>query len=172
MKKKILKVIIPCFVFLLLGCELNNTPTSKVEEMLSNYQMVSDDISVNEKVAFFSNSDTLTDNQTGEYRKIIEKQYKSLSYDVKDETIDGDEADVEVQIEVLDYKKILEEYNKDASTSTIGVENYHNGLIEELKDASDKVTYTIVFHVIKDDSGSWQLESLDSSEEQKLLGIY
>ena len=48
MKNKV-KIILPFLFFLLLfGCNLNNTPTSKVEEKLSNYQML--DKSINDNI--------------------------------------------------------------------------------------------------------------------------
>jgi len=171
--KKILKFILPCLIiFVLLGCELNNTPTSKVEEKLSNYQMISNNININDKVQLLTDGDNLTESQIGEYKSIIEKQYKNLAYNVKDETLDGESSVVEVQIEVADFKSAIEELNREVDKNVIGVEQYNERKIEKLKASKDKVTYTISFRVSKDIDGNWNLEELDSTEEQKLLGIY
>lgn len=172
MRKKI-KFILPCFIiFLLMGCNLNNTPTSKVEERLSFYQMLDSSINLNDSIALFTNGDNLTESQKGEYEKIIKKQYKSLSYDVKEEMVDGDSATVTVQIEVLDYKKLDEELDNEINRVDVGVEQYHNQRIEKFKDAKERIAYTIEFRVQKDNNGDWKLLSLDSTEEEKILGIY
>lgn len=164
--KNIFKFILPCLIiFILVGCDLNNTPTSKVEEKLSNYQMLDSSIDVNEKISFFANGDNLTDVQIEKYRKIIEKQYKTMSYNIKNETIDGDSAVVEVQIEVLDYTTVIERLDND-------IEKYHNDRINKLNDVKDKITYTIEFSVTKNVDGDWKLDDLSSVYEQKILGIY
>ena len=171
--KKILKIILPCLIiFILMGCDLNNTPTSKVEEGLSDYQMVSNNININEKVQLLTDGDTLTDEQALEYRNIIEKQYKNLAYNVKDETVDGDSAVVSVQIEVANFKDAIEDLNREVDKTIIGVEQYNDRKIEKLKDVKDKVTYTIEFDVYKGKDGNWNLEQFGSMEEQKLLGLY
>lgn len=172
MKKK-LKLIIPCLIiFILMGCNLNNTPTSKVEERLSQYQMMDKSIDTEDRLELFTNSDELTENQKKEYEKIIKKQYQSLSYDVKEEMIDGDTATVTVSIKVIDYKKLDEELNRETDGANITVEQYHTSRIDKFKEAKDKVNYTIDFLLTKDSNGTWNLNDLDSTIEEKLLGIY
>lgn len=165
--------MLPCLViFVLFGCDLNNTPTSKVEELLSMYQMVDDDIDMDDRVQLLTNVDDLTEMQLDEYHSIVEKQYKSLSYNVKDETVDGDAATVEVQIEVMDYKSAIEKLDSEIDSTTVGITEYNDKKIEVLKAVKDKVTYTILFHVNKNDDGNWELVPLVFTEQQKLLGAY
>ena len=96
MKKIILILLIT--IVTLTGCELNNNPNSKVEELLGKYQMLDDSINV---TSYPISKSTTLDNDTEEkYRKIIEKQYKNLSYELKDEETDGDTATVTAEIEV------------------------------------------------------------------------
>ena len=38
------KLLVILSVFLLVGCELNNTPTKKIEQFLSNYQILHKDV--------------------------------------------------------------------------------------------------------------------------------
>ena len=45
----------------------------------------------------------MTEEQKKEYKSLIEKQYQNLSYKIKNEEIVGNNATVEVEIEVLDY---------------------------------------------------------------------
>ena len=51
----------------------------------------------------------MTTEQKERYRNILKKQYQHLSYEIKDETVDGDTAVVEVEIEVYDYNKIIQD---------------------------------------------------------------
>ena len=78
--KKILSLFI--FLLLLVGCSLSNSPTSKVEDLLTKYQMLDKDIK--DGIEEVVNEETLTSNQKERYRKIIEKQYKNLTYQVKE----------------------------------------------------------------------------------------
>lgn len=101
MKKKILMIIL-CFV-VLVGCELSNNPTSKTEAFLLDYQMLKDNISIN-YTDLIEDTNVSTDIKEG-YKDLIKKQYRNLSYEIKEEIIDGDIATVTTEIKVMDYKK-------------------------------------------------------------------
>ena len=117
MNLKIIKIILPVIlVIFLMGCELGNTPTSKVEEMLSKYQTLDKDI--DEDMDKVLDNYELSEEQRDRYRKILERQYKNLVYDVKKETKDGDMATVEVEIEVMDYKKVIDRVESEYSGSS------------------------------------------------------
>ena len=168
MKKIILLVV---FLLLLVGCSLSNTPTSKVEDLLMKYQTLDNDIKngINSVI----NEETLTSIQKDRYRDLIEKQYKGLSYEVTDERYDGDIATITVEIEVLDYKKAINEVstyylNKEDYT----VEEYNDAKLDALEGVKDKVLYTIDFIVVKDKNGNWNLSSLDNETIKKILGMY
>ena len=100
MKKKLLIVLLA--IFLLFGCSMSNTPTSKVDELLMKYQKLDNDIKtgINDVI----NSENFTEDHAARYRELLNKQYKNLTYEVKNEIIDGDNSTVTVQIEVVDYK--------------------------------------------------------------------
>ena len=168
-----MKKIILMFVFLLLlvGCSLSNTPTSKVEDLLSKYQMLDSDIS--EGIDDILEEETLTSEQRDRYRKLIEKQYKNLTYEIKDEKIDGNIAIITTEIEVLDYKKIVNETNNTyQGRNDYTVEEYNNTKLDALEAAKEKVTYTIDFDVKKDNDGNWELLSLDNETIKKIQGMY
>ena len=101
-----MKKIVSLFIFLLLlvGCSLSNSPTSKVEELLNKYQTLDSDIKSG--IDDVLKEENLNDSQKERYRKVIEKQYRNLAYEIKDERIDGDTATITVEIEVIDYKKL------------------------------------------------------------------
>lgn len=163
--KKIFLINIIFLSILLAGCSIANTPTAKVEELLGNYQRLDKNIKIN----YYDLSDTrdLSSTNQDEYNKLIRDQYQSLSYEIKEETIDGNNATVTTSIKVTDFKKIINKYNKNEYST----EEYHNLIIEDLKKAKDKVTYTIDFTLIKDNEGNWQVDDLTNEMREKILGI-
>lgn len=168
-----MKKIILVFTFLLLlvGCSLSNSPTSKVEDLLTKYQTLDKDIE--EGINNVIGEETLTDNQRERYRNLIEKQYKNLSYEVKDERYDGDNATITVEIEVLDYKKAINEVSSAyLQREDYTVEEYNNAKLDALEKVKDNVLYTIDFDVSKDSNGNWRLSSLSNETIKKILGMY
>ena len=169
--KKVLFFMIISLSFLS-GCSLMmNTPTKKVEELLAKYQSVDDDVKtdINSTV----NSQTLTATQQTNYYNIIEKQFKNLTYTVKDEKVDGDTAKVEVEIEVVDYKKVLDALDQEYANRTDWTDiQYTDEKINRLNDANEKVKYTLEINVTKDESGSWTEPSLTDTDRKKILGMY
>lgn len=164
-------ILVSIFLLLLVGCSLSNTPTSKVEDLLSKYQTLDKDIEngINEVVG----EETLTGNQANRYRDLIEKQYKNLSYEVKDEKYDGDSATITVEIEVLDYKKAINEVSTSyLQRDNYTVEEYNDAKLSALEEVKDKVLYTIDFEVNKDSNGNWRLASLSNETIKKILGMY
>ena len=164
MKKRIL-LLISIFIFIIVGCELNNNPTSKIEELLGKYQGLDKNIEYNENNLI--NTKNLSKDIIDEYKEIIKKQYRNLVYEIKEETIDGENAIVTVEIEVLDYKKVLDKND----ITNITVEE-HKQIIKELKKEKDKITYTIDFTTTKDKNGNWHINPLTEEQKQKLLGNY
>lgn len=167
--KKILILGVTLFtlLFVLVGCSLSNTPTSKVEDLFTKYQRLDDDIKG--EIDELLNTETLTNEQKDRYRKVIEDQYKNLTYEIKDEKIDGDTAIVTVQIEVLDYRKAISELN---TSGNFDVLEYNDKKIDILEKVKDKVTYTLEIQVIKDNDGNWKLADLPSNDIKKIQGMY
>lgn len=168
-----MKKIVSLFIFLLLlvGCSLSNSPTSRVEDLLNKYQTLDSDISsgINDVLK----EENLNDSQKDRYRKVIEKQYKGLTYQIKDERIDGKNAIISTEIEVMDYKKVINETNSYyQSINDYTVEDYNNTKLDKLEKAKDKVKYTIDFEVKKDKNGNWKLSSLSNEAIKKIQGMY
>ena len=148
-------IIIP--IISLTACHLANTPTSIVEDYLTKYQKL--DKEVEKEINDVVENSTVDDSEKERYKKIIKIGYQNLTYKIKDEKIDGNLATVEVQIEVLDYKKIVN--NSDITTR-----------IDDLEKASETINYTINFELSKDDSGNWILNPPSSSDIKKIQGMY
>ena len=231
-----MKKLILCFscimaIVLLSGCSMDNTPTKKVENFLDNYK--NQDETVIEQLKEMVDSDSLMDDdQKTTYSDIMKKQYQDLTYEIKDEVINGETATVTAEIEVYDYYKInkdAEEYYKnnpdefkdntsdnDDAVETIAEETkdkvedaagsvkdaakdavdsakdavsdakdktedaaddiasdakYVEYRLEKLKDAKDRVKYTIDFTLTKVD-GKWTLNEIDDITRQKIHGLY
>lgn len=210
-----MKKILLCFsciiaIVLLSGCSMDNTPTKKVEKFLDNYK--NQDETVLTQLKEMVDSDTLMDEtQKTTYSDIMKKQYKDLTYDIKDEVIDGDTATVTAEIEVYDYYKINQDAQtyydnnpnefkddnndnnnglagdivegaedavdavtdkaEDAVDAVTGDSKFVEYRLGKLKDAKDRVKYTIDFTLTKVDN-VWTLNDIDDTTRQKIHGLY
>ena len=179
MKKLAIGLII-CLLTLT-GCENNlmNTPTKRVETLLNNYVTLDKKVLDDLDETLLSET-IMTNGQKDTYREIIKKQYQNLSYKIKDETIDGDKAQVEVEIEVYNYKKIIDDVNNYLTnnqneflneTGGVNLEKFNDYKLKELKNAKDKVTYTLTLFLTKKDN-KWMLNDLTDTDISKIHGMY
>lgn len=175
------KIITLLSIILLTGCttlDISNTPTKKVEEFLNKYQILDEEI-LNELDNVIEEKTKLNSENKEEYRELIKKQYKDMQYTIKEETIDGDEAKVTAQIIVKDFTKIIndaENYKRENmkefyENNTYNDNLYKKYLLDKLKDAKDRVTYTLEF-TLKKENTKWRLDPITEEIEDKILGIY
>lgn len=153
---------------MLVGCAMGNSPTSRVEDLFTKYQKLDEDISMG--IDNVVNQQDLTEDHKKRYRKLLEQQYKNLSYEIKDELVDGDNATVLVEIEVLDYKKAISDLTFDSDNYT--KESYDEEKLGRLEKTQDKVKYTLEIKVKKDNDGNWKVESLTQEQIKKIQGMY
>ena len=166
MKKKLFLLVV--ISFLLVGCSMANTPTSIVESLFSKYQKMDDDI--NSGIDSILNEQNLTDMHKERYRKLLEKQYRNLSYEIKDETIDGDNATVVVEIEVIDYHNAISDLVFDSNI--YNKESFDEEKLNRLESTNNKVTYTLELTLTKDTDGNWRLNALTNEQIKKIQGMY
>lgn len=145
-----------------------NTPTSKVEDLFTKYQKLDEDISSG--IDSVITEQNLTVEHEDRYRKLLEKQYQNLSYEIKDELIDGNTATVLVEIEVTDYKKAINDLTFDSTIYT--KETYDEEKLTRLESAKDKVNYTLEIKLTKDEDGTWNLDALTNEQIKKIQGMY
>lgn len=167
--RKIISIFI--FLILLVGCSLSNSPTSLVEELLSKYQRFDSDIESG--ISNVLDDENLTSTQKERYKKLLENQYRNLSYEIKDERIDGDVATISTEIKVINYKKAINDtYNYYQGKNDYTLEEYNDTKLDNLEKEKEKVTYTIDFDVKKDKDGNWKISSLSNEAIKKIQGMY
>ena len=163
-------------VIVLTGCEkgnLMNTPTKKVEMFFANYQSLDDEV-IRQLDKIVAEEENFNTENRADYKELMKKHYQNLTYDVKDEKIDGDTATVSVEIEVTDYTKTIKETEqyladhpeefkdeKGIYDSSLFM-NYH---LKKLKETKDKVKYTLDLTFSKVDD-EWKLDSINDLDER------
>ena len=168
-------------ILILTGCSLtnmDNTPTKKVEAYLNNYQTLDSNV-LSSIDSIVVDEELYTNDQKTTYRDILKKHYQDLVYKIKEETINGDKATVEVEIEVNDYTKALKEASEYRNThesefldnDVFDESKFNDYKLELLKSNKERVKYTIYFSLTKIDD-EWVLDDLTQTEQEKLLGIY
>ena len=178
--KKIISILL--LVLIISGCsfkDIDNTPTKQVEKYLNNYQTLDSKV-LSELDSIVDLETTFNDEQKKSYRDILKKHYQDLVYKIKEETINGDRATVEVEIEVNDYTKVLkgvnaykelnesEFYDDTGEYSELKFNDYK---LKKLKENKEKVKYTIYFS-LRNQNNKWMLDNLTDTEQEKILGIY
>lgn len=174
------KIVMLLGVLLIItGCnDMMNTPTKRVEEYLGKYQIL-DSTVLTELDSVVDNS-SYSESYKEEYKELMIKQYQNLSYKIKSENVDGDQASVIVEIEVFDYNNALneaadyiddheDEFQSDEDeTSAEKIDHYK---INAMKNVTDKANYTITFNLVKDNK-KWVLEKISDEDLLKIHGLY
>lgn len=176
--KKIIYIL--TILFFITGCgNINNTPTRQVEELFNKYQTLDKEV-LNDLDQVIGREKKFNEEQSNKYRDLIKKQYKNLTYKIKEETVDGDTAVVTTEITVLNLGKIkneVEDYKNNHieefadEDGNYSEDKYINYLLLNLKEAKEKVKYTIDIRLTKIDK-KWKIDGIDSDTEDKILGIY
>lgn len=202
MKKRII-IFLALLVLFVTGCgnDNMNTPTAKVEDFLGKYQAMDSDV-LTQLDKVISNDETMDDDQKKDYKTLMEKQYQNLSYKIKDEEIDGDEASVLVEIEVFDYANSINEsreYYKehrdefdDEKIGNDGADTDNDGKDEEgevvggaVDTLSSFITYKIkqlmdvtdkakyeITFQLNKEDGKWVMEDITDVDRQKIHGLF
>ena len=170
--KKIFCILLSFFI--LTGCgKMNNTPTKKVEALLSKYQSNDSEV-MNDLDNVLLMDSNFTDDERNDYKEFMKKHYQDMTYKVKNESIDGDSASVEVEITVRNYSNVINEANNYRlnNASEFDENNtFASYRLDKLKDVTDTEIYTIVFTLTKTND-EWQVNPLSSDDESKLNGLY
>ena len=166
------KLLIVLILLLFTGCtlkDIDNTPTKQVETFLNNYQTLDKKV-LKDLDLVIAKQNNFNNEQKERYRKILKKHYQNLTYEIKDETVNGNRANVEVEIEVTDFYKALKELKNNSEITNN--EDYINKQLDLLENAKDTVKYTLNLTLTKNKNGDWILDDINDIEEKKILGTY
>lgn len=173
--KKVLYLLVA--IVLLTGCSctanMGNTPTKKVEEYLNKYQTNDDDV-VSDLDEVLTNDITLTDSERDEYSDFMKTHYRDMQYEIKDETIDGDTATVDAEVTVRNYADVVNEANDYRLNNADEFDDdntFASYRLDKLKEVTDTETYTITFHLTKENE-EWKIDDLSDDDLRKLSGLY
>ena len=179
--KKVTSFLLMVFTLLLVvGCEMNLTPTKKVEELLGKYERKDESV-LSQLEKTIEEAGTMNDSQKDDYRRLMERQYEYIYYKIKEEKIDGNNASVSVEIEVYDYGKAItdaetylttnqEEFIDEETKATDPIK-FLDYKIKKMQKIEDRITYTINFTLTKKD-GKWEIDELSDIDRLKLHGLY
>lgn len=178
--KRFILILASC-LFVLTGCDTNmdNTPTKKVEAFLNNYQTLDNKVLEDLDTTLAADT-TLNEDDRKSYRKFMEKHYKDLKYEIKDEKIDGDNATVEAEVTVRNYAKSVadsENYKSENKDEFNGEDGQYNPALfstyrlDELEKVTETSTYTINFTLTKQND-EWKINELSDEDLNKINGLY
>lgn len=188
MKKRLI-ILSSLLLVIITGCKMASSPSKKVEEFFGKYQSMDSEV-LAQLDNIVANDKTMTDEQKKEYKTLMEKQYQNISYKIKNEEVNGNDAIVEVEIEVYDYitsinksKEYYENHKEefednDKDNEVVGgvvkeTVKYIDYKIKQLKDVTDKVKYNLVFNLHRENSNSdWKLEDISDIDREKIHGLY
>ena len=176
--KKLFPILL--LVFFIIGCgNMGTTPTGIVEDFFAKYQKT--DKKVITQLNDVVNDDvTLTITQKDAYKNAIKRQYKALTYDIKNEVINGNDAIVTAEIEVYDLYKTTQtsqQYLTDNPTEFVDTNNlYSEGKfldyrIGKMSSEISKIKYTLSLSLTKKDN-KWVLDDLTETDREKIHGLY
>lgn len=178
MKKRLFGLLI---LMLLTGCVLFNpkaSPQRAVADFFSKYQNLEEEVS--DQLNVIVADQNLTKSQKDKYKKVMERQYQDLTYTVKDEVINGDNAIVTVEIQVYDYAHAQVEANDYIATNQeqfldndkkFSDEKASDYKLKTLEKEKNKAKYTLDLRLSKENK-NWLIEDLTEAEKQKIHGVY
>ena len=143
-----------------------------------NYKNLSDEVRKDLEITI-SNEDLSNINREN-YKKALLRVYDNLSYEIIDESIKGDNAEVEARVTVINLAREEKESNDYMLNNPEEFYNlnqefdndlYNSYRIEKMLKALDKIDYNIIFNVKKKE-GIWTLVEPNRDVIEKLNGLY
>lgn len=156
----------------------NNTASDAVKDYLNSYNNL--DTKVLDDLETEVTKENLTLEQSDKYRSILKKQYKDLSYKIIKEEKEDDITLVTTKISVYDLYKaqsdaslyladnMNEFYDENGKYNS---DKYLDYKLEQMKNVTDKVEYTIIFEVEKEDD-KYRVLQPSETDLEKIHGVY
>ncbi len=170
------KVILILLIILLSGC--NNIPSGEVNAYLNEYKNM--DSSVKEQINHLMEQVYLNEENIKVYKEVYAKQYRNMTYDIKDYTCDKKVCNVPVIIEVYDYITVQNEameYLIANETEFLDENNnydmnkYEYYKLNLMLQTDKRIKYEINFHLEKHLT-NWYITSITNQDLLKIHGLY
>ena len=174
--KRLLLVLLVCFMT---ACSLNNNSKQEaIETLFERYRNKDDNVISQLKEVIMA--EKLLDKQKEDYQELMEKQYNSLGYVIKDIKEENDTAVATIEITVLNYRSAIDKAEEELKTNpekfnddknNFSEEKYMDYKIELMKKVDETTTYTLELNLYKE-KGMWIIEELSSNDISKIHGLY
>jgi hypothetical protein len=157
---------------------MKGAPSLKVSEYLDNYNSLSEPVIEDLETAI--QSENLTSDNTSLYREVLMKQYRDLKYDIVEENINGDNAEVKVKVTVYDLynsKVESENYMNEHQDEFLTEESifdevaYMKYRLQQMFEVKDTITHDVTFNLTKVDN-EWKINDIDRVTLEKIHGLY
>ena len=163
------------------GCSFSlndHKPSDAVATFFEKYR--SKDNNVIEQLKDTISGENLTDDESKKYQELMEKQYDSLEYAIKNVEEDGDSATALVEVTVLNYHSAImkaeeelknnpDRFNDDEGK--FSEEKYMDYKIKMMNETEDKTTHEIELNLTKT-AGMWSVDELSKDDISKIHGLY
>lgn len=176
MKKIIISFITLCLVG---GCGcVTNKASDAVRSYLNKYNTENETVMT--ELDNLIKENNFSEEESNNYKEIMKKQYKDLSYKIVEEKYNGDEATVSTKITVYDLYNIQKDadtYKNEHPKEFIDEDGNYDAnkflkyKLEQMKKETKQVEYTIDFKVTKK-NGEWVIENVSNEDLEKIHGIY
>ncbi len=175
MKKYIIVLVTLLF---LCACNMKGGPSLKVSEYLDSYNSISEKVIQDMEQSI--QTENLSPDNTSLYREVLMKQYKDLKYDIVEENIDGNNAEVKVKITVYDLhnsKVESENYMNEHQDEFMNEENifdevkYMKYRLQNMFEVKDTITHDVKFNLTMVDD-EWKINDIDRVTLEKIHGLY
>lgn len=174
MKKIITIIILIILSFYTIACNNTlNTPSDEAMKLLNRYQNL-DNIILLALDKSINNNSEMNKIQKQEYKDILIRQYQNLSYKIKNEIINNENATVDVELEVLNYHSSLlssREYYINHNDEFNEENTYIDYKLNQLKKVNDKIKYNLTLNLTRDNN-VWKLRKISRDDLKKIHGLY
>lgn len=180
--KKIISILFMTVIALFISgcaCSMNdNKPNEAIETLFEKYRNKDENVLTQLKQTI--EGEVLNDDNKVKYQALMERQYDSFSYVIKDVETNDDSATSLVEITVLNYKGALEEAEEELKNhpekfndedGKFSEDKYTKYKIELMEKVEDTTTYTINLNLTKE-AGMWKVDELTKDDIKKLHGVY
>lgn len=164
-------------VFTILGCSITLTPKQTAEELLNKY--IKNDSAIMKELDVYVENQDLSPKQKELYREVLQNEYSSMKYTIKDETIKGNKAVVKANLKVKNLYKIEKEaveylHNNPKEFLTEGKFNQNKFLnykLNQMLNRDDLTSYSIDINMTKKNN-IWLINKLSDETIKKIHGLY